>query len=108
MDAESVHVVFKVVRQCNKTQYDTYTRQNMPMFESVTALRHFLVDNFKAELAVAPAGHAESFLGYITGTNRRITISSGVQLAETYSLVKKGWITLWADPDYLFLSLFFM
>ena len=106
MDAESVHVVFKVVRQCNKTQYDTYTRQNMPIFESVTALRHFLVDNFKAELA--PAGHAESFLGYITGTNRRITISSGVQLAEAYSLVKKGWITLWADPDYLFLSLFFM
>ena len=33
MDAESVHVVFKVVRQCNKTQYDTYTRQNMPIFD---------------------------------------------------------------------------
>ena len=69
MDAESVHVVFKVVRQCNKTQYDTCTRQNMPMFESVTALRHFLVDDFKAEFA--PAGHAESFrLGYIAGRNR--------------------------------------
>ena len=69
MDAESVHVVFKVVRQCNKTD-DTYTRQNMPMFESFTLClrRHFLVDNFKAELA--PAGHAESFrLGYIAGRN---------------------------------------
>ena len=77
------------------------------IFESVTALRHFLVDNFKADLA--PAGDAESFrLDYIAGTNRRITISSSVQLAKAYSLVKKGWITLWADPDYLFLSLFFM
>ena len=51
------------------------------------------MDNFKAELA--PAGHAESFsLGYIAGTNRRMSKLSGVQLAETYSLVKKGWITL--------------
>ena len=93
MDAESVHVVFKVVRQCNKTRYDRYACQNMPIFESVTALRHFLVDNFKAQLG--PAGHAESFrLGYIAGTNRRITKSSGVQLADIYFLVKKGWITL--------------
>ena len=69
MNAESVHVVFKVVRQCNKTQYDTYACQNMPKFENVTALRHFLVDNFKAELAAA--GHGESFrLGYIAGRNR--------------------------------------
>ena len=56
----------------------------MPMFESVTTLRHFLVDNFKEEFA--PVGDAESFrFGYIVGTNRRLTINSSVQLAEAYS-----------------------
>ena len=30
--------------------------------------------------------------------NRKLTISSEVQLAEAYSNSKDGWVTLWVDP----------
>ena len=95
---ETVNIMFKVVRQCNKTQFDTYTYKNAQVFVSVSELREFLFENFKTKLA--PAASAESFrLRYLAGSNRRITISSSTQLAEAYSLEKKGWITLWADVD---------
>ena len=96
---EFTNIIFKVVRQCNKTQFDTYTRTDVPVFLDVfTELREFLFKYFETELA--PAASAESFrLGYIAVANRRITISSNTQLAEAYVLEKKGWITLWADVE---------
>ena len=70
---ETVNIMFKVVRQWNKTQFDTYTYKNAQVFVSVSELREFLFENFKTELA--PAASAESFrLGYLAGSNRRITI----------------------------------
>ena len=95
---EFVNIIFKVVRQCNKTQYNTYTVSDAPIFDCVKEIREFLFEKFKLELE--PAASAESFrFGYIAGTNRRISIVSSTQLAEAYSLAKKGFITLWADPD---------
>ena len=97
-DEEFVNILFKIVRQCNKTQYNTFTVKDAPIFVTVKELREFLFKKFGVELA--PAATAESFrLGYIAGTNRRISISNSTQLAKAYSLEKKGFITLWADPD---------
>ena len=92
----TIHVVLKVVRKSNRTKYDTYSRQNVPMFDSVTELRKFLLANFALELL--PAKTTSSFkVGYIAGTNRRVVIANDVNLAEAYSLAKDGWITLWAE-----------
>ena len=68
----------------------------MPKFESVDELREFLLANFAAELS--PAKTTSSFkVGYIAGTNRRVVTANDINLAERYSLVKSGWITLWAE-----------
>lgn len=97
-EQELINILFKVVWQCNKTQYNTYTVSDAPIFDSVKDLREFLFEKFKLELT--PAADAESFrLGYMAVPNRRISITSSTQLAEAYSLVKKGFTTLWADPD---------
>ena len=95
---EFVNILFKIVRQCNKTQYNTYTVSDASIFDCVKDFREFLFEKFKLELQ--PAATAESFrFGYIAGTNCRISIASSTQLAEAYLLAKKGFITLWADPD---------
>ena len=97
-EEDFINILFKVVRQCNKTQYDSYNVKDAPVFESVKELRVFLYEKFKTELE--PATCPESFrLGYITGTNRRISISSSTQLAEAYSSAKRGFVTFWADTD---------
>ena len=57
----TIHVVLKVVRKSNRTKYDTYSRQNVPMFDSVTELRKFLLANFALELL--PAKTTSSFKG---------------------------------------------
>ena len=87
-DEEFVNILFKIVRQCNKTQYNTFTVKDAPIFVTVKELREFLFKKFGVELA--PAATAESFrLGCIAGTNRRISISNSTQLAEAYSLEKR-------------------
>ena len=95
-DEEFVNILFKIVRQCNKTHYNTFTVKDAPIFVTVKELQEFFFKKFGVELA--PAATAESFrLGYIAGTNCRMSISNSTQLAEAYSL---GFIiTLWADPD---------
>ena len=97
-EEEFINILFKVVWQCNKTQYDSYNVQDAPVFKNVKELRVFLYEKFKTGLE--PATCPESFcLGYITGTNHRISISSRTQLAEAYSSAKRGFVTFWADPD---------
>ena len=41
-EGDTVHMIFKVVQQDNRTKYDTYKRENIPIFDSVTDLRAFL------------------------------------------------------------------
>ena len=95
-EESTINIVLKIVRKDNRTKYDTYSRQNVPKFESVDELREFLLANFAAELS--PAKTTSSFkVGYIAGTNRRVVIASDINLAEGYSLVKSGWLTLWAE-----------
>ena len=94
---DTVNIFVKVVRQDNKNQNDTYTKQDVPIFDDVNDLREFLITNFKDELA--PATEKDRFrLGYIGNKNRKITICNDAHLAEAYSSVKNGWLMLWTDP----------
>ena len=89
-DENTINVVLKVVRKANRTKYDTYSRQNVEMFNNVDELKEFLLSNFSVELS--PATTTSSFnLGYIAGTNRRVVIANDINLAEAYSVAKAGW-----------------
>ncbi|CAB4042740.1 Hypothetical predicted protein, partial [Paramuricea clavata] len=95
-DENTINVVLKVVRKANRTKYDTYSQQNVEMFDNVDELKEFLLRNFSVELS--PATTTSSFnLGYIAGTNRQVVIANDINLAEAYSVAKAGWITLWAE-----------
>ena len=96
-EGDTVHMIFKVVQQDNRTKYDTYKRENIPIFDSVTDLRAFLLENFTEELS-KPADANSFRLGYIVGKNQRLTISNSSNLDEVYSISKDGWIVLWAEP----------
>ena len=84
-EGDTVNVIFKVVHQANRSKFDTYKHQNVPIFDSVEDLRKFPAD-------------ANSFrLGYITGKNQRFTISNSSNLDDAYTSAKDGWIILWAE-----------
>ncbi len=95
-EGDTVNVIFKVVHQANRSKFDTYKHQNVPIFDSVEDLRKFLLENFREELC-APADANSFRLGYITGKNQRFTISNSSNLDDAYTSAKDGWIILWAE-----------
>ena len=87
-EEEFINILFKVVRQCNKTQYDSYNVKDAPVFESVKELRVFLYEKFKTELE--PATCPESFrLGYITGTKLVLVLAAARNLQRLILLQKE-------------------
>ena len=58
-EGDTVNVIFKVVQEANRSKFDTYRHQNVPVFDSVDDLRKFLLDHFREELS-SPAD-ANSF-----------------------------------------------
>ncbi len=92
----TIHVILKIVCKSNRTKYSTYSRQNVPMFDSLNEMKEYLLENFAVELS--PVDNEQSFkLGYIAGRNRRVVIMNDSNLAEAYSMAKDGWVTLWAE-----------
>ena len=92
----TIHVILKIVCKSNRTKYSTYSRQNVPMFDSLNEMKEYLLENFAVELS--PADNEHSFkLGYIAGRNRRIVMASDSNLVEAYSMAKDGWVTFWAE-----------
>ena len=75
MEGDTVNVIFKVVQQANKSRFETYRHQNVPIFDNVDDLRKFLLENFREELS-SPADENSFRIGYITGRNQRFTIES--------------------------------
>ena len=62
-EGNTIHVILRVLRKHNKSQYDTYSHQNVPIFQSVKEPGEFLLEIYKEELA--PAAAADYFrLGY--------------------------------------------
>ena len=69
----------------------------VPLFKTVKGLNEYLVQRSREELKPATTG--EDFtLGYFGEGNKKFTIKSELHLAEALSLVKRGMVTLWADP----------
>lgn len=92
---ETVNVTLRVLKQL-KREHEAYHLRDVPRFDNVEGLKQYLLDNHKEELNVAE--DTTTFeLGYCKGSGRFV-IKTAVQLGEAYSLEKKGWITLYADP----------
>ena len=68
----------------------------MPLFDSVTRLKAYLLERCTEELR--PAADCSFTFGYIDEGNKKFSVTLEVQLAEALSLVKKGMITLTVDP----------
>ena len=96
MEGDAVNVIFKVVQQANKSRFDTYRHQNVPIFDNVDDLRKFLLENFREELS-SSADENSFRIGYITGRNQRFTISNNSNLDDAYTTAKDGCIILWAE-----------
>ena len=96
MEGDTVNVIFKVVQQANKSRFDMYRHQNVPVFDNVDDLRKFLLENFREELS-SPADENSFRIGYITGRNPRFTISNNSNLDDAYTTAKDGCIILWAE-----------
>ena len=80
----------------NKSRFDCYSVRNVPCFETVFQLKQHFLENCQAE--ISPATDTTFQIGYYAEGNKKFSISSEIQLAEAFSLVKNGKITLWVDP----------
>ena len=98
MEAENtISIALRVLTKSNKNRYDSYCLKAVPLFETVKWLKEYIVQRRGEELKPATTG--EDFtLGYFGEGNKKFTIKSELQLAEALSLVKRGMVTLWADP----------
>ena len=96
MEESTVNICLRVLKAKNKNSHDSYCVRNVPLFDSVTRLKAYLLERCTEELR--PAADCNFTFGYIGEGNKKFSITSEVQLAEALSLVKKGMITLWVDP----------
>ena len=96
MEENTVNICLRVLKANNKNSHDSYCVRNVPLFDSVTRLKAYLLERCKEELR--PAADCNFTFGYIGEGNKTFSITSEVQLAEALSLLKSGMITLWVDP----------
>ena len=93
MARDTMDVCLQVPRDTNKSRFDCNSVRNVPCFETV-----FQLKQHSGKLSeISPA--TDTFqIGYYAEGNKKFSISSEIQLAEAFSLVKNGKITLWVDP----------
>ena len=96
MARDTMDVCLRVLRGTNKSRFDSYSVRNVPCFETVFQLKQHFLENCQAE--ISPATDTTFRLGYYAEGNKKFSISSEIQLAEAFSLIKNGKITLWVDP----------
>ncbi|CAH3185052.1 unnamed protein product [Porites lobata] len=96
MARDTMDVCLRVLRGTNKSRLDSYSVRNVPCFETVFQLKQHFLENCQAE--ISPATDTTFRLGYYAEGNKKFSISSEIQLAEAFSLIKNGKITLWLDP----------
>ena len=96
MEENTVNICLRVLRTKNKNSHDSYCVRNVPLFDSFTRLKAYLLERCTEELRLA--ADCNFTFGYTGEGNRKFSITSEVQLAEALSLVKKGMITLLVDP----------
>ena len=96
MEENTVNICLRVLKAKNKNSHDSYSVRNVPLFDSVTRLKAYLLERCTEKLR--PATDCDFTFGYSGEGNKKFTITSEIQLAEALSLVKKGMVTLWVDP----------
>ena len=96
MAGDAMDVCLRVLKEAHKNRYDTYSVRKVPCFATVMQLKQYFPQNCKEE--IFPATDTTFQIGYYADGNKKFSISSEIQLAEAFSLVKNGMITLWVDP----------
>ena len=96
MAGDAMDVCLRVLKEAHKNRYDTYSVRKVPCFATVMQLKQYFLQNCKEE--IFPATDTTFQIGYYADGNKKFSISSKIQLAEAFSLVKNGMITLWVDP----------
>ena len=96
MARDTMDVCLRVLRETNKSRFDSHSVRNEPCFETVFQLKQHFLENCQAE--ISPATDTTFQIGYYAEGNKKFSISSEIHLAEAFSLVKNGKITLWVDP----------
>ena len=96
MARDTMDVCLQVLRDTNKSRFDSYSVRKVPCFETVFQLKQHFLENCQAE--ISPATDTTFQIGYYTEENKNFSILSEIHLAEAFSLVKNGKITLWVDP----------
>ena len=94
MEENTVNICLRVLKAKNKNSRDSNCVQNIPLFDSVTRLKAYLLERCTEDLR--PTADDNFTFGYIGEGNKKFSsITSEVQLAEALSLVKKGMIRNW-------------
>ena len=96
MEENTVNICLRVLKAKNKNSHDSHCVRNVPLFDSATRLKAYLLERCTEELR--PVADCNFGFGYIGEGNKKFSITSEVQLAEALSLVKKGMKTLSVDP----------
>ena len=85
-----------MLKATRKKKLARFVLRKRASVDSITGLKAYLLERCTEELW--SASDCNFTFGYIGDGNKKFSITSEVQLAETLSLVKKGMITLWVDP----------
>ena len=96
MEGRTMNICLRVLKETNKSRYDTYSVKSVPLCENVFTLKQYLLENCSGE--IAPASDKTFHIGYYADGKKKYSISSEIQLAEALLLAKNGIITLWVDP----------
>ena len=97
MARDAMDVCLRVLRETNKSRLDSYSVKNLPCFETVFQLKQYFLENCQAEISSATDTTFQ--VGYYAEGNKKFSVSPKIQLADAFSLVKNGKITLWVDPQ---------
>ncbi|XP_068685180.1 uncharacterized protein [Montipora foliosa] len=95
MARDTMDMCLRVLRDTNRW-FDSYSVKNVPCFETVFQLKQPFLENCQVE--IYPATDRTFQIGYYAEGNKKFSISSEIHLAEAFSLVKNGKITLRVDP----------
>ena len=96
MTRDTMDVCLQVLRDTNKSRFESYSVRNVPCFETVFQLKQHFRENCQAE--ISPATDTTFQIGYYAEGNKKFSILSEINLAEAFFLVKNRNITLWGDP----------
>jgi len=96
MGGRTMNICLRVLKDTNKSRYDTYSVKGVPLCENVLTLKQYLLESCRG--VIAPASDTTFQIGYYVDRKKKYSISSEIQLAEALSLAKNSVITLWVDP----------